>query len=184
MSGAIGFTGTTEQAINLATVLKIQKLIEQSGGTVVLTRNDQNGIYELDDKSIRNKKVSDIKNRTYIGNNSNADVYISIHLNKYQESKYSGWQTFYQGKSLESKQIAECIQAEINKNMDEKNERIPMSLKGVYIMDNINIPTVTIECGFISNPGEEQKLKEEAYQNKLAWGIYVGLQKYFLGDNS
>lgn len=182
--GAVGFTGTTEQAINLAIVLKLQKIIEQSGSKVVLTRSDENGIYEITENSIRNKKVSDIKNRTYIGNNNNGDVYISVHLNKYQESKYSGWQTFYQYDNDEGKKIAEVIQQEMNKNMDQKNDRKPMSLKGVYIMDNIKIPTIVIECGFLSNPEEEQKLKDSNYQNKIAWGIYIGLQRYFSAEGS
>ena len=104
MSGAIGFNGTTEQAINLSISLKIQKLIEQSGATVILTRSDENGIYSLDSKSIRNKKVSDIKNRVEIGNNSNAHLFISIHLNKYPPSEvYRGCQTFYQTNNDKSK---------------------------------------------------------------------------------
>lgn len=178
--GAVGFTGTTEQAINLSIVLKLQKLIEQSGAKVILTRSDENGIYSLDSTSIRSKKVSDIKNREQIIDNCNADICISIHLNKYTDSKYSGWQTFYQSNSENSKALSEFIQNELNNNMDDNNDRIPMSIKGVYLMEHIDIPGVIVECGFISNPEEEQKLKEESHQSKLAWGIYTGIQKYFL----
>ena len=88
--GAVGLFGTTEQAINLSISLKLQKLIEQCGAKVILTRSDENGIYSIDSKSIREKKVSDIKNRVDLGNNSNADIFISIHLNKYpREAIYS-----------------------------------------------------------------------------------------------
>lgn len=178
--GAVGFTGTTEQAINLSIVLKLQKLIEQSGAKVILTRSDENGIYSLDSNSIRSKKISDIKNREKIIDESNADICVSIHLNKYTVSKYSGWQTFYQASNEKSKKLSEFIQAELNNNMDEENNRVPMAIKGVYLMEHIDIPGVIVECGFISNPKEEQKLKEDSHQSKLAWGIYAGIQQYFL----
>ena len=177
--GAIGFSGTTEQAINLSIVLKLQKLIEQSGAKVVLTRSDENGIYSVDSTSIRNKKISDIKNREYITDNSGADVYISIHLNKYQDSKYSGWQTFYQLKNENSKKLATLVQENIGKNIEETNNRIPMAIKGVYLMEHIDITGIVVECGFISNPSEEKLLSQDNYQNKLVWGIYAGIQKYF-----
>ena len=73
--GATGFNGTTEQAINLEIALKLQKLIEQSGGKVILTRSDENGIYSSNVSGIRNFKISDSKNRVDIGNNSGADIY-------------------------------------------------------------------------------------------------------------
>lgn len=178
--GAVGFDGTTEQAINLSISLKLQKIFEQSGAKVILTRSDENGIYSLDSKSIRNKKVSDIKNRVEIGNNSNADLFISIHLNKYPPSEiYRGWQTFYQKDNNNSKELASLIQNNLNNNIKFKNDRTPMSISGVYIMEHVQIPTVIIECGFLSNKEETNLLKTDEYQNKLVWGIYTGLQEYF-----
>ena len=159
--------------------MKLQKLIEQSGAKVILTRSDENGIYSLDSKSIRSKKVSDIKNREKIIDDSNADICISIHLNKYPDSKYSGWQTFYQSNNESSKLLANFIQTELNNNIENKNNRVPMSIKGVYLMEHIDVPGVIVECGFISNPEEEQKLKQDSHQAKLTWGIYAGIQKYF-----
>lgn len=182
--GAVGFTGTTEQAINLEIVLKLQKLIEQSGAKVILTRSDENGIYSADSISIRNKKISDIKNRENIVNNSGADIFVSIHLNKYRDSKYSGWQTFYQTKIGNSTILATNIQNELNNNINDNNTRVPMAIKGVYLMEHINIPGVVVECGFISNPNEEELLKQETHQSKLAWGIYTGIQKYFQETDS
>ena len=180
MNGAVGYYGTTEQAINLAIGLKLQKLIEQSGASVILTRSDENGIYSLDSKSIKSKKVSDIKNRVEIGNNSNADVFVSIHLNKYPESEiYRGWQTFYQENNENSKILAQYIQDNLNKNIEFKNDRVPLKITNVYIMEHVKIPSVIIECGFLSNAEETNLLKTDNYQNKLAWGIFLGLQNYF-----
>ena len=178
--GAVGFNGTTEQAINLSIGLKLQKLIEQSGGNVILTRSDENSIYSIDSKSIREKKVSDTKNRVEIGNNSNADIFISIHLNKYpQSSVYRGWQAFYQENSSESRDLANIIQENINKNIDYENNRKPMKITDVYIMEHVKIPAVIVECGFLSNKEESVLLQDESYQSKIAWGIFIGIQDYF-----
>lgn len=178
--GAVGFNGTTEQAINLSISLKLQKLIEQSGAKVILTRSDGNGIYSLDSTSIKNKKISDTKNRVEIGNKSNADLFISIHLNKFPESIYRGWQTFYNKNSSQGKFLAEKIQDNLSKNIEFKNNRVPLSISGVYIIEKLTIPTVIVECGFLSNSQEAEMLKGESYQNKLAWGIFIGVQEYFL----
>ncbi len=178
--GAQGFNGTTEQAINLAISLKLQKLIEQSGAKVYLTRSDENGIYSTDSVGIKNKKVSDAKNRVEIGNNNEADIFISIHLNKFPaSSKYKGWQTFYQKSNEDSKKLAEIIQINLNKNISIDNDRKALPINGIYIMDNLKVPSVIVECGFLSNPEETENLKTEQYQNKLVWGIYLGIQEYF-----
>ena len=178
--GAIGLFGTTEQAINLSITLKLQKLLEQSGAKIILTRSDENGIYSTDSENIKNKKVSDIKNRVEIGNGSDADIFISIHLNKYPESsKYKGWQTFYQKDNVESENLAMLIQENLNKNIEYDNHRTILPIYNVYIMDHVKIPCVTVECGFLSNEEEAKLLQEDNYQNKIAWGIFIAIQDYF-----
>lgn len=177
--GAVGVYGTTEEAINLKIALKLQSLIEQSGGIVYLTRSDENGIYSDDSKNIKEMKVSDIKNRVIIGNQKDVDIFISIHLNKYPSSIYSGWQTFYQDGNEKSIKLAKCIQDNLNSSISKPNNRVPLVLKGIYIMDHLENPTVTVECGFLSNEDEANCLKQDEYQDKLAWGIYIGIQEYF-----
>lgn len=177
--GAIGIYGTTEESINLKIALKLQKLIEQSGGVVYLTRSDENGIYSSDTTTIKEKKVSDIKNRVLIGNEEDVDAFISIHLNKYPSNIYSGWQTFYQEGNEESIRLAKCIQDSLNNTISTPNNRVPLVLKGIYIMDHVENTTVTVECGFLSNEQEAKSLEQEEYQEKLAWGIYIGLQEFF-----
>ncbi|MBR5227410.1 MAG: N-acetylmuramoyl-L-alanine amidase [Clostridia bacterium] len=177
--GTSSINGVTEQAINLAIALKLQSFLEQAGATVILTRSDDNGIYKLDAKSIREKKISDINNRVEIGNQEGVDIYVAIHLNYYEQEKYSGWQTFYQDNLEDSKQLANIIQQEMNNNFNKENNRTPMPIKGVYIMDHVKSPAVIVECGFLSNKEEEKLLQQESYQNDLAWGMYVGIQKYF-----
>ncbi len=175
----MGVYGTTEEAINLKIALKLQKLIEQSGGLVYLTRSDENGIYSSDASTIKQQKVSDIKNRVVIGNQKDVDICISIHLNKYPDGKYSGWQTFFQENSEESERLANLIQNSLNETISTPNNRVPLVLKGIYLMDHVENPTVTVECGFLSNENEAKFLQQDEYQNKLAWGIYIGIQNFF-----
>ena len=101
----------------------MQKLLEQSGCTVILTRSDENGIYSLDNASLRQKKVSDIKNRVKIGNESSADIFVSIHLNKIPQGQYWGWQTFYKKNNEQSKKLATDIQTNLNKSIQKENKR-------------------------------------------------------------
>ena len=179
--GAVGIYGTTEEAINLKITLKLKALLEESGAQVILTRSDENGIYSSECTTIKSKKVSDIKNRVKIGNTEGVDIFVSIHLNKFEQEKYRGWQAFYQQNSEDSKMLATCIQEGLNGEITEyKNERVPLKLSNIYIMDNVKAPTVTIECGFLSNKEEAKLLEEDEYQSRLAWGIFEGIQNYFI----
>lgn len=177
--GAESSNGTTEAQINLKIALKVQNLLEQTGCTVILTRSDDNAIYDLDSKTLRQKKVSDIKNRVKIGNESSADIFVSIHLNKIPQQQYYGWQCFYNSKNENSKLLAEQLQENLNESIQKENKRVAMNLNTVYIMKNVEIPISIVECGFLSNPEEEKQLQEDEYQNRLAWGIYNGITDYF-----
>ena len=179
MNGAQSSTGTTEAETNLKIALKVQNLLEQSGATVILTRSDENAIYDLDKNTLREKKISDIHNRVKIGNESQADIFVSIHLNKIPQSEYYGWQCFYNTKNEKSIELAKKIQENLNEAIQKENTRVAMKLNTVYIMKNIEIPISIVECGFLSNPEEEKKLLEDSYQDRLAWGIYNGILDYF-----
>lgn len=177
--GAIGQDGSIESNLNLDIVLKLQKLLEASNCTVILTRSDENGIYESTAETIRDKKVSDMKSRADIANNSNAEIFISIHMNKLDQSKYSGWQTFYKNKDENSKKIAENIQTSLNYFIKKENSRTIKSISGIYLTKNVKIPLVIVECGFLSNEKENKLLQTDSYQNELAWSIYIGIMDYF-----
>ena len=177
--GAESKTGTTEAQINLKIALKVQNLLEQTGSTVILTRSDENGIYNSNTSTIKQKKITDIKNRVKIGNESSADIFVSIHLNKIPQQQYYGWQCFFNSKNENSKILAEQLQENLNKSMQKENKRVALKLNSIYIMKNVEIPISIVECGFLSNPEEEKQLQEDEYQNRLAWGIYNGITEYF-----
>ncbi len=178
-NGAQSSRGTTEAETNLNISLKLQSLLEQNGCTVILTRSDENAIYDLDKTTLKEKKISDIRNRVKIGNNSSADIFVSIHLNKIPQQQYWGWQCFYNSKNEKSINLAKSIQANLNGAIQKENKRISMKLDTVYIMKHVEIPISIVECGFLSNPEEEQQLLDDEYQNKLAWGIFNGILDYF-----
>lgn len=177
--GAESSRGTTEAETNLKIALKLQNLLEQSGCTVILTRSDENAIYDLDKNTLKEKKISDIRNRVKIGNNSSADIFVSIHLNKIPQSQYWGWQCFYNSGNENSSNLAKKIQANLNDSIQKENKRVAMKLDTVYIMKHVEIPISIVECGFLSNPEEEQQLLDDEYQNRLAWGIFNGIIDYF-----
>lgn len=183
MNGAQSRNGTTEAETNLKIALKLQNLLETSGSTVVLTRSDENAIYDLDSQTLKQKKISDIHNRVKIGNESSADIFVSIHLNKIPQQQYWGWQCFYKNRDEKSINLAKQIQANLNEAIQKENKRVAMKLDTVYIMKHVEIPISIVECGFLSNPEEEKQLLEDEYQNRLAWGIYNGITDYFYDKN-
>lgn len=177
--GASSDEGITEASINLKIALKVQNLLEEAGSTVILTRSDENGIYEEGSNTLREMKVSDIKKRVKIGNESLADIFVSIHLNKITQQKYWGWQTFFKKGNEESKKLAKALQNGLNQTIQKENKRESLKIENIYIVDHVEIPIAIVECGFLSNEEEEKLLQTEEYQNKLAWGIYVGIMDYF-----
>lgn len=159
--------------------MKVQNLLEQSGCNVILTRSDENAIYDINSKTLKQKKVSDIKERVKIGNNSSADIFVSIHLNKISMEQYYGWQTFFKNGNEEGEKLATEIQENLNESIQKENKRVPLKIDNVYIIKHVEIPTCIVECGFLSNIQEEKDLQNDEYQNRLAWGIYTGIIDYF-----
>ena len=178
--GATGKNGTSESNINLKIVLKVQSLLEQNGATVILTRSDENGIYSANANTIKEKKVSDMKKRVEIGNNSNADIFVSVHLNKIPQNQYWGWQTFFRKNDEASTKLAKSIQNGLNQAIQKENKREALKIEDKYIVKNVKIPITIVECGFLSNEEEERLLQTDEYQDKLAWGIYSGIMDYFM----
>lgn len=168
-----------EKDLNLSIATKLQQFCEQGGINVVLTRSDDNGIYDISG-NIRSKKNSDIKNREALISKSGADAFVSIHLNKFPESKYSGPQVFYSPNNEKSEVLAECVQLSLVEALAPPSKRDKKKSDGnIYLLKHAKIPAILVECGFLSNEEEQKKLLDEAYQKKVAWSIYCGILKYF-----
>lgn len=177
--GAVGRNGTSENEINLSIALKLKRFIEQSGGIVVITRDDLNGLYTEGLDASKTKKSEDLNKRREIIDEGDCDIFLTIHLNSFPQSKYYGAQTFYKDGCEKSKKLAEIVQEELKNTLDQNNKRMPQKRDDVYVLREVKSPSILIECGFLSNPGEEKLLAEEKYQEKIAWAVYIGIIRYF-----
>ena len=178
--GASGVTGTVEKDINLAISQKLQGYIETNGDVCLMTRESDTGLYEA--SSTKWVKSKDLKKRKEIINSSNGDVFVSIHLNSFPQQQYYGAQVFYQTENEQSKLLAECVQSQMVSVLDPDNKRVAKASDTYYILKNNPMPSIIVECGFLSNPREEKLLQDEEYQNKIAYAIYTGILKYLEGS--
>lgn len=177
--GAIGRNGTIEKNINLEIAKKLKGYIESHGDICIMIREIDEGLYSYETK--KGRKAEDLKNRKQIIKENQADIFISIHLNYFPDSRYYGAQTFYPANDLESEKLAKFIQTQLIKILDRNNNRVAKPSDTYYILKDNGIPSIIVECGFLSNPEEEYLLNQEEYQNKIAWAIYCGILDYFEG---
>jgi N-acetylmuramoyl-L-alanine amidase len=177
--GTQSSTGVLEKDINLAISFKVGTILRLMGYTVVYTRSEDKLQYGADALKQRQKKVSDIHYRMNLMENYPDAVFLSIHQNYFTQSKYYGAQVFYSKNNPLSKTIAESIQGNIHKLLQNDNDRqIKPSGTDVYLLYHAKNPAVMVECGFMSNPGEALLLSDGEYQKKMALAIVAGIEEY------
>lgn len=177
--GAVAPDGTQEQYLNLSIALKMNDYLIKKGYKTLLIRDDNNSIHDVNANTIKEQKVSDIRNRLRISENHKNSLYISVHQNYFTESKYSGTQVFYSPNNPESEVLASFVQKSVVKSLQPDNTRqIKKCDKSVYLMFKTNAVAILAECGFLSNPEELDKLKNEDYQQKIAQAICDGIIDY------
>jgi N-acetylmuramoyl-L-alanine amidase len=169
-----------EKDINLIIGKRLKELLMEDGFNVIMTREEDGLLYKEGTKGYTNKRRQDLLNRKKIMDESEADIVVSIHMNKFPQSQYHGAQTFFPKNSEESKRLAQCIQRSLRDMVDPENKREALVKDTeILILKNIKKPTVIVECGFLSNAEEEQKLSTQEYQEKLAAAIKEGIKKYY-----
>lgn len=177
--GAVGADGTAEKNINLALGFKFREILEENGYPVVMTRDKDDFICDDHSASLREQNISDLHNRLKIAESYKNSVFISLHMNKYQEHQYWGSQVFYGPKNSESKLLAQCIRKSLINSVQKGNERQLKKMdSNVYIIYNATNPAILLECGFMSNPQELNRFKNEKYQSKFVYNLYLGLVDY------
>ena len=177
--GTSAADGTLEKDINLSVSKKLDLMFKACGFNTVMLRNDDELIGDNSLTTIRARKVSDIKTRLNIIHSYPKAILISIHQNHYSVEKYSGAQVFYSPKLAESKFIAQSVQSSIVNNLQpENNRQIKAVGTNIYLLYNCEVPSIMVECGFLSNYSETQKLKNDAYQKQLAFSIFNGIINY------
>ena len=177
--GAVGAGGTVEQEINLKISQKLRDVLEAKGVNVIMTRETENGLSKLKNASIRQMKVDDMRKRLAIMKKSNADLFVSIHINSYKNASANGLRVFYSPKFEEIKPLAENIQARMADVTGAETSVVKAADTKLYLMKNPPVASILLECGFLSNPEEEKKLCSDDYQSRLAWAVADAVEKYY-----
>jgi N-acetylmuramoyl-L-alanine amidase len=178
--GKVGVNDALEKDINLAIALKLERNLAQNGINVVMTRTDDDGLYEESDT---NKKVTDMKKRLEIIEAANPLLAVSIHQNSYPEPSVSGVQVFYYKDSIKSKEAATIMQAQMIKTLKPEKQREAKDNSSYYLLKKTSVPIMIVECAFMSNPTEADLLTQENYQEKVAWAVYMGIMEYINTQN-
>lgn len=178
-SGKIGVNGELEKDINLQVALKLRNVLEENGFSVIMTREEDKGLY---DESASNKKAQDLQKRCDLINESKPILTVSIHQNSYTSPEIKGAQVFYYTTSSDSQKLAEIIQKTLIEQVDPENHRAAKSNDSYYMLKRTSSTIVIVECGFLSNPEEAEKLSNEEYQQKMADAVCMGICQY-LGRN-
>lgn len=173
--GAVSKSGVKESELNLSIANELKKILMKNGATVVMTRNGKTSL----SNSKTNNKKEDMQKRKEIINNIKADVFISIHMNYFSDSKYYGAQVFYNGIDLSNKNLANYIQQQLIDIGHQKNTRKIKEDNTLYILKDSPVPSVLIECGFLSNESEAKRLNSRKYQKQIANAIYKGVMDFF-----
>lgn len=178
--GKVSIDGSLEKDINLQIALKLQKFLQMQDVDAVLTRDSDAGLY---DENASNKKVQDMKNRVGIIEERQPVLTVSIHQNSYHEEYVHGAQVFYYAGSEKSKELAERIQRVMALELDKDNARQAKANDSYYLLKKTSTPIVIVECGFLSNYEEAQKLASDLYQEKIAWAIHLAIMQTIAAED-
>lgn len=174
--GKIGVNDAKEKDINLQIAMYLREELEAAGLSVVLTREDDEGLYGA---YAQNKKLEDMQKRCAIIKETEPDITVSIHQNSYHDGGVSGCQVFYYEDSGQGKKLAEHIQNQMIEVLAPYKKREAKANDSYYMLRHTTVPTVIVECGFLSNWTEAQQLVTEDYQKRVAQAIAGGVIAYF-----
>ena len=166
--GKVGVNGALEKELNLKIADKLKKLLEEKNIQIVMTREDD---------FVPESKKEDLQKRVDLINEVKPEIVICIHQNSFTDQTVAGSQVFYHGSSEISKQIAQMLQEELWL-VDEEHQRQIKGNENYYMLSETEVPTVIVECGFLSNAADEEKLKTEEYQDQIAHAICTGITKW------
>lgn len=175
--GAQAADGTLEKSINLAIGLNLRDMLRVCGISVEMTRQEDVSIGSSTDTAIRSRKSRDMHRRLELY--QTASTVISIHQNHFSAAQYHGAQMFYSGNHPDSRRLAECLRSSVVSGLQPDNKReLKQATDGIFLLYHAQCPAVLVECGFLSNPEERERLKQADYQQKMAWCIMTGYWKY------
>lgn len=169
--GVVGVTTSVKESdINLSVARSLKHFLKTKGYDVIMTRTTTDGLYGM---TTKNKKLKDMQERKKIIEKANADLVVSVHCNSYPRADQTGAQVFYAPGSETGKAMADSMQSIINMNL-EACDRTAMQ-GDYYVLQCSEVPSLLVECGFLSNPDDEKLLLDADYQKKIAYTIYTGI---------
>jgi len=174
--GATSCTGVLESTLNLQIALRLNDLMQLLGYDTIMIRTTDTSIY-TEGNTIATQKLSDLKERVRIVNETENGILISIHQNTFSDRRYGGAQVFY-ADTHGSREVAKVLQDNIKDTLNPGSKRSCKKASGVYLMEHIEKPGVLIECGFLSNPEEEARLRNKDYQQALCCVIAASLSSH------
>lgn len=178
--GAIGKNGVYEKDLNLSIALELQKMLDAAGIPTRLTRNSDTLLYDKSSDYQGKKKRLDMEARRAIMREYENAIFISIHMNSFPQEKYSGLQVYHSPNIDASRILAQYVQDTVCRNLQHTNNRkIKSSEDNIYLLNDTQLPSILIECGFLSNTEECELLCQTAYQKRLAICIYAAILNYF-----
>ncbi|MEG0018025.1 MAG: N-acetylmuramoyl-L-alanine amidase [Hydrogenoanaerobacterium sp.] len=182
--GAVGIHNELEKDINLAVAVTLNDMLKAGGYSTVMVRSDDISVHDPVYTSARQQKISDIKNRLKLAEETPNAVFVSIHQNLFRQQSCNGAQIFYSKNNPQSAALAEALRLQFKTILMPQNERaIKQAQKNLYILYHATCPAVLVECGFLSNPKESILLSDEEYQHKVAFTIFIGLISYLQDYN-
>ncbi|WP_077210507.1 N-acetylmuramoyl-L-alanine amidase CwlD [Bacillus dakarensis] len=179
--GGAGDQDALEKDIALNVSLILRDYLQQQGALVMMTREEDKDLASEGTRGLSRRKTEDLQKRLKLINESEADFFVSIHLNAIPSPRWSGAQTFYAPQLKENARAAKFIQDELIINL-ENTTRKAKPINHVYILKYAKKPGALVEVGFLSNPAEKQNLKKEEYQEKVAASIYKGILRYYSNE--
>ena len=169
-------SGVWEKELNLAVALEVQKALVSRGAAIIMTRSSDVDLCEENRPANLTKKRQDMLNRIAIATENSVGMVLSIHMNEYRTRTESGPQVFYRGGSDSGRLLAGCVQSALIGHLQPRKERAAMA--GDYFILQLDVPSVLVECGFISNPAEEKLLLDAAYQARIGEAVASGVEEY------
>ena len=172
--GAVSASGTRECDINMKIALYLREYLMGSGADVILTRGNELYAPDIEESITNDERKAKLAQE--------CDVVVSIHLNKFSDSSVHGAECYYMTGSEEGKVLAECVQTSMKQELDSNNTRTIKAVDNLFALKANEAPSILVECGYLSNPTEEAKLKTITYQRQCAFAIYCGILKYLNQD--
>lgn len=177
--GGAQVDGVLEKDINLGIAEKLAGLLRLCGYKVVEIRDKDISVYDEGAQTLREKKVSDLHKRAEIINESDRNILVSIHQNKFENSVYHGTQIFYSVNNSDSRTLAEAVRKSVVSLLQSDNTReLKPAGSDIFILDQAKVPAIIVECGFLSNDEERARLLDEGYQSEMAYSVAMGVLEY------